>query len=197
MHRRISVFAFLVVALALPLSASQFVQVPFDQIARESQYIVRGSITQTWSAWDDAHEVIYTYATLRVTRYFGETTGPDMLTIREVGGMVDGYVQEAICFPVLRVGEPVVMMLSPAEGGIHRIHAYNAGKFLVKTRNGVDVLTEDPVKQGEARLEMPAGPRIRTEAVEDLTNALTLNEFAEMDDAARAGTPLNQVQHRH
>ena len=64
---------------------------PFEQVAAESQYIVRGTIGQTWSAWDNAHEVIYTYATVSVSRYFGETTGPDTLMIREAGGTVDGY----------------------------------------------------------------------------------------------------------
>jgi hypothetical protein len=196
MHRRITVLAIFVLALTLPLSASQFVQMSFDQVAREAQYIVRGTLTQSWSAWDDAHEVIYTYATLRVTRYFGETTGPDTITIREVGGTVDGYTQEAIGFPVLRVGEPVVMMLSAADGGAYRIHAYNQGKFLVRNRGGVEVLTEDPVKQGEARLEAPRERRMQTEAIDDLAGALTLNEFAEMVEAARAGATLTQVQDR-
>ena len=46
----------------------------FDQVARESTYVVRGTVEQTWSKWDDSHEVIFTYATVRVHRYFGETT---------------------------------------------------------------------------------------------------------------------------
>jgi len=85
MHRRsMLVVGILLVALALPLSASQFVKLPFDQVARESAYIVRGNVEQTWSAWDDAHEVIYTYATVRVSRYFGDSTGPDTIVVRPV-----------------------------------------------------------------------------------------------------------------
>ena len=84
------------VLLAVPLSASQFIELPFDQVARESKFIVRGHVVDTWSAWDDAREVIYTYSTVRVTRYFGEATGPDTLVVREVGGTVDGYTMEAI-----------------------------------------------------------------------------------------------------
>ena len=91
MHRRTLILVGLLLAVvALPLSASQFVRQPFDQVARESTYIVRGSVENTWSAWDDAHEIIYTYATIRVTRYFGEATGPDTLVIREAGGTVHG-----------------------------------------------------------------------------------------------------------
>src|SRR5690349_16859692 len=123
MHRRSLTVIGLLFILALPLSASQFMDLPFEQVASESRYIVRGTMGQTWSAWDDAHEVIYTYATIRVNRYFGEATGPDTLMIREVGGTVDGYTQEAIGFPMLRSGEDVVLMLSQWEDGAdYRIH---------------------------------------------------------------------------
>ncbi|MEA2490542.1 MAG: hypothetical protein QOH21_2334 [Acidobacteriota bacterium] len=184
MHRRSLAFALLLVALALPLSASQFVTLPFDQVAREATYVVRGTLGATWSAWDDAHQVIYTYSTVRVNRYFGETTGPDTLIVREVGGRADGYTQEAIGFPVLREGEEVVLMLSRWEDSAdYRIHAFNQGKFLVKNRGGIEVLTEDPVKQGDERLARP-----RFEARNEAAGAaLTMREFAEMVTAARAG----------
>ena len=133
MHRRSLVVIGMVLALALPLSASQFIPLPFDEVASESKYIVRGTIDQTWSAWDSSHEVIFTYATMRVNRYFGESTGPDTLVIREVGGTVDGYTQEAIGFPMIRKGEDVVLMLSQWEDSADlRIHAFNQGKYLVR-----------------------------------------------------------------
>ena len=187
MHRRsLILVGLLLVALALPLSASQFVKLPFDQAAREAQYVVRGSVEQTWTAWDDAHEVIFTYASVRVSRYFGETTGPDTLIVREVGGTVGDYTQEAIGFPTIRRGEQVVLLLSRWEDSADfRIHAYNQGKYLVRDRGGVEVLTEDPVKQGEARLEAP-GRTVRENSVED-NDAMTINEFETMVVAARAG----------
>jgi hypothetical protein len=168
----------------MPLSASQFIDQSFDQVAREATYVVRGSVIDTWSAWDDAHEVIYTYATLRVSRYFGEITGPDTLVVREVGGTVDGYTQEAVGFPAIRRGEQVVLFLSQWDNSSDlRIHAYNQGKYLVRIRaDRSEVLISDPVKQGEERLPSD-GPRIATEA----ENGLTLEEFADMVDAARAG----------
>jgi hypothetical protein len=185
MHRRaLSVIALLLIVSAMPLSASQFIDQPFDQVAREATYVVRGSVIDTWAAWDDAHQVIYTYATLRVSRYFGERTGPDTLVVREVGGTVDGYTQEAIGFPAIRRGEQVVLFLSEWDNSTDlRIHAYNQGKYLVRMRaDRSEVLISDPVKQGEERLPSD-GPRIATEA----ENGLTLEEFAAMVDAARAG----------
>ena len=194
MHRRaLSLIALLLIVSAMPLSASQFIDQSFEQVARDATFVVRGSVIDTWSAWDDAHEVIYTYATLRVSRYFGEITGPDTLVVREVGGTVDGYTQEAIGFPAIRRGEQVVLFLSQWDNSADlRIHAFNQGKYLVRTRaDRTEVLISDPVKQGEERLPSH-GPRIATEA----ENGLLLDEFAEMVDAARAGehTPRARQQ---
>jgi hypothetical protein len=194
MHRRPLILTALILALALPLSASQFVDLPFDAVAAGSKYVVRGTIDQTWSAWDDAHEVIFTYATVRVSRYFGETTGPDVLVVREVGGTVDGYTQEAIGFPAIRKGEDVVLMLATWEDAPElRIHAYNQGKYLVKGRAGLEILIEDPVKQGEGRLEKAdrTPGTVLIDAVAEPVG-LRLDEFAQMVEAARAGRSIEK-----
>lgn len=193
MHRRSLIIGLLLIALALPLSASQFIELPFDQIASEAQYVVRGHIVDTWSAWDDSHEVIFTYATVRVTRYFGETTGPDTLVVREVGGTVDGYTQEAIGFPMIRRGENVVLLLTPWEDSADmRIHAFNQGKYLVRQRGGLEVLTADPVHQGEGRVAREGEGRVldvQSDAISADTPALGIEEFARMVDDARAARP--------
>ena len=183
MRRSLSPWVLLVILAALPLSASQFIELPFDKIARESSLIVRGSVENTWSAWDDSHEIIYTYATVRVNRYFGESTGPDTLVVREVGGTVDGYTLEAIGFPAIRSGEDVVLMLSRWEdGGDYRIHAFNQGKYLVRNIGGVEMLSADPVQQGDGRL---GRDRMHTNA-EPVAGGLLIQEFAQMVDDARA-----------
>jgi hypothetical protein len=196
-HRSLSLVLLLIVA-AVPLSASQFIDQPFDDTARGASLIVRGKVVDSYSAWDSAREVIYTYSTVRVTRYFGETTGPDTLVVRNVGGMVDGYQQEAIGFPQLRNNEHVVLMLAENEDGAdYRIHAYNQGKFLVRHRNGVEVLISDPVKQGDERLHVTS-PRFQVEAdsIGDDVPALGLDEFARMVEDARAGEGRPSIRHQ-
>lgn len=190
MRRSLSLLTLLLV-LSVPLSASQFIEMPFDQVARESALIVRGTIGETWSAWDDRHEVIYTYATVHVGRYFGETTGPDTLVVREVGGTVEGYTQEAIGFPVIRSGEDVVLMLARWDDGAeYRIHAYNQGKYLVRTRENIEYLVSDPVRQGYERLDRG---RVRGNA-EAEESGLRLEEFARMVDDARAGLQVGPIE---
>ena len=197
MHRRTLSLMALLFLVSLPLSASQFIEMPFDQVAREAQYVVRAQVVDTYAAWDDSHEVIYTYATLRVSRYFGESAGPDTLVVREVGGTVDGYTQEAIGFPALRAGEDVVLFLAPwTDGGAEmRIHAFNQGKFLVKERLGRELVVADEVRQGDARLGREGRiPNVRAEGTDDLSGALTLDELAAMITDARAGKSLPTLQ---
>jgi hypothetical protein len=183
MHRRSLILVSLLLALAVPLSASQFIDMPFDQVAREATLVVRGQVVDTWSAWDASHEVIYTYATVRVSRYFSEITGPDTLMVREVGGTVDGYTQEAVGFPALRRSENVVLFLSQWEDGAdYRIHAFNQGKYLVRERGGFEVLVSDPVHQGEPRQERNERFAMSTDGA-----ALGIEEFALMVNDARAG----------
>lgn len=194
-HRRLwFALSLVVLATALPLSASQFIQLPFDQVARESTYIVHGTVTNVYSAWDDAHETIFSYATIQVKNYISEQTGPDVLMVREVGGTVGNYTQQAIGFPELREGETVVLMLTKWDDSNDlRINAYNQGKFLVRAFNGVEALVEDPVKQGDERTGTH-GPRMQ---VEPLTpqSLLTMDEFVQMVGAARAArgfTPMHR-----
>ena len=185
MHRRLLTLVTLLLAIAVPMSASQFIELPFDQVARESRLIVRGHVESTWTAWDESREVIYTYAQVRVGRFLGEATGPDVIVVREVGGTVDGYTQEAIGFPMLREHEQVVLFLSNWEDSSdYRIHAFNQGKFLVRNRAGVEVAVPDPVKQGDVRLAREGRFDVRAEAEGP---ALSMDELSKMIDDARAG----------
>lgn len=124
-----------------------------------------------------------------MTRYFGEAAGPDTLVVREVGGQVDGYVQEAVGFPAIRNGEQVVLFLTQwNDSNDFRIHAYNQGKYLVRSRfrDGAEILVSDPVRQGEQR---PTAMHPFQPQAEGLSEeiGLTMDEFADMVDGARAG----------
>lgn len=54
------------------------------------------------------------------------------------------------------------------------------------------MLIEDPVKQGEARLERPDRFDVKANA-EELDGAITIEEFAGMVEAARAGEPVGVI----
>jgi hypothetical protein len=193
MNRRPLLLVALMIALALPAVASQFQEQSFDAIARSSNAVVRGEVVSLYSAWDESREVIFTYATVRVKNYFADTTGPDMIIVREVGGTVDDYTQEAIGFPALRQGEEVVLFLSKWEdNGDYRINAFNQGKFLVRGRKNGDVLTADARTQGAGREN---GLRQETNAaIEDETPGMTIDEFTGMVEMARMGASRDVLE---
>lgn len=192
MTRR-SLVLFALAMLALPLGASQFIQLPFDAVARDAAVIVRGTLGPVTSAWDDAHEVIYSYAPIQVERYLGGT-GPRTLMVREAGGTVGDYTQEAIGFPVLREGQEVVLFLSPWEDSADwRIEAYNQGKYRVtRTAQGV-MVSPDPVTQGHERAISGGEGRIRANSEPEM---MAIEELASMINAARAGAPDRPADRR-
>jgi|ERR1051325_412637 hypothetical protein len=172
----------LLAAIAMPMSASQFIELPFDQVAREATVVVRATIGPVTSAWDDAHEVIFSTARVEVKHYLAGD-GPSVLMLREVGGTVDGYTMEAIGFPTLREGQEVVLFLSKWEDNNDwRIHAYNQGKYIVREIHSRELVMHDPVQQGDDRT--PANPRVRSNAVQE-ASALGLDELEQMVRAAR------------
>jgi hypothetical protein len=163
--------------LALPLSGSQFIKLPFDKIVQESTFVVRGTIGPVNAAWNGDREIIFTSANLEISEYL-VGTGPQVLRIREVGGTVDGYTQQAIGFPELREGEEVVLMLTRwDDSGDYRIHAYAQGKYVVEGKR-----VRLDAGQGEMR---PDASTAKSAADE----GMSLDEFRTMVDAADRGRP--------
>lgn len=185
----------LAVVLALPALGSQFLQLPFDTVARNATLIVRGTVGPVTSAWDDDHRIIYSYAALSVDGYLAGH-GPDTLMIREVGGTVEGYTQVAIGFPALREGQEVVLFLARWDDcGDWRIDSYNQGKYRVRMTPAGAVVSPDPETQGHEGIG--EGGRIRSNSADD-SDSMRLEELATMIAAARSagnvGTPDNRRQ---
>ncbi len=186
MTRKVLVSLVLSGLFAVTATASQFVPWSFDRMARESEVVVRGSVVETWSEWNSSGDMIHTYARVQVGNYLAGQ-GRSTITVKEVGGTVDGYTQEAIGFPVLRKGEDVVLFLTRwADTGDLRIQAYNQGKFLVRQNSeGREELTPDLFTQGADRQHGDVVP----------SRALDSDEFDMMLGAslkAVASTPVAQ-----
>ena len=180
MNRRLVVLSsMLVLALALPLSASQFVPMEFDKLARSSKMVVRATVGPVTSAWNDSRDVIFSYANLEVHRYLAGN-GPNVLRLREVGGTVGNYTQEAVGFPTLREGQEVVLFLTRWEDSDDwRIEGFNQGKYIVQgLRDGAELVSPDPVTQGHAR---EADATLRPES----NDAISLRELELMIYDAR------------
>lgn len=190
MKKRFLVLGLLVLLTALPLSASQFIRLPFDRVVKDSAVVVRGVVGPVESSWDANGDVIYSRSLLKVTSYINGF-GPTIIPLREVGGTVDGYTQEAIGFPALREGEEVVLFLNQWDDGAdYRITAYSQGKYLVRiAEDGTEMVMPDPVEQGTERER----GRIRM-LQRDADQGTPFNDFVQMIDAANRGRVEPRVQ---
>lgn len=141
MHGR-RLLKFLLVAggillISLTAFASVFEPVSDQQLVCESTDVVRGTVANVQSAWDRQHQAIWTTATLNVQEVIRGSLAPGAsLTVKEVGGTVDGYTIQAEGFPTFREGEEVVALLKPWEDepSAYRVWGYNRGKFKVDRR---------------------------------------------------------------
>jgi hypothetical protein len=198
MIRKTLSLVLLMIVLAVPMSASQFIEQRFDDVARNSELVLRGTVESVYSRWDDSREVIYTYATVRVKNYFADTTGPDTIVVREVGGTVDDYTMAAVGFPELRTGEDVVLFLSRWDNGVdYRMEAYNQGKYLVRENNGRALLHRDLATQGHERQGRAFSATVNARPVASDEPGLSMDEFTQMVNDAREGREVTARRDRN
>jgi hypothetical protein len=180
--RVVAIALFVLSAVAIPAVASQFISMPFDRVVRGSAVVVRATVGPVSSSWDSEGEVIFSSAPLTVSEYL-RGNGPNVLMVREVGGTVGDYTQQAIGFPELREGEDVVLFLAPwEEGDAMRIFAYRQGKYLFD--RAADVVFSDPEGQGDQVN--------RSDKMAARDGGMTISEFREMVRAAGRGEHENE-----
>ena len=152
---RIGVAALLaaIASLAQPARATTVVPMRTRDLVQASVGAVRGQVTAIASATDPSTGAIDTYVTLAVDEVlFGPLSG-GALTLREPGGQVGLREEWTFGSPTYRVGERVLVFLTPNPDGSLRTTAMAMGKFTLRDAFGGaravrdlgrEVLTLDP-----------------------------------------------------
>jgi hypothetical protein len=81
-----------------------------EEIARQADTIVLGTVTHQESAWDAHHTAIHTDVTVAVERAIVGSPGKEV-TFRIAGGIVGSMGMRTSVDPVLREGERLVVFL--------------------------------------------------------------------------------------
>jgi len=81
-----------------------------EEIARQADTIVLGTVTHQESAWDAHHTAIHTDVTVAVERALVGSPGQEV-TFRIAGGLVGSMGMRTSVDPVLREGERLVVFL--------------------------------------------------------------------------------------
>jgi hypothetical protein len=121
-------------ALCCAASAAGASDIPWGQwagLAAQSDAVVHGICSSASSEWDESGRFIVTTVQLRTRRSFkGDASGP--LTLKVLGGTVDGLRMQASHGATLTEGEEAVLFLQQSQFGSYYVVAGGeAGKLPV------------------------------------------------------------------
>jgi len=158
MKRALAVCLFaLIVAAAVPASASIFVAMDRAELVAASQAVVVGQVVGARSFWNEDATAILTEAVVRVDETVAGAA-PRFVTVRTFGGTVGSLRIEAHGFPTFREGQRMVLFLDGV-GAIAEVVGYQQGQYRIVTRasDGIDVAV--PSVDGGATLVRMDGSR--------------------------------------
>lgn len=145
--RRLLPLVVLALALALPGAGRATILKAFDlpQLSGEAHVVVRGLVQSQAAEWNEDHSRIYTYSEIDVLeRVKGRT--PDRITVKQLGGTVDGRTLSVVANADLQVGEEVVLFLR-TDGAFHYIVGMHQGKYGVRREAAGAFVTRDPLSR--------------------------------------------------
>lgn len=100
---------------ASPADATVARQVTRAELVTLSDVVVRATVVDVRSAWNQDRTQIMSFTRLRVTEYL-KGAGETELTLRQIGGEVDGLVSHIAGDPRFQSGQDVVLFLRRIDG---------------------------------------------------------------------------------
>ena len=85
-----------------------------EDLTAQASAVVEGQATESWSAWNPQHTLIYTFTRLRVAKTL-KGRADETLLIKQLGGSAGGYTQKVAGVHPLRSGDESVLFLRPSE----------------------------------------------------------------------------------
>lgn len=119
----------LLIAAAIPATASTFVFMTLPEMVAEADAIVFGEVVQRDVSWTESGRLITANNRVNVSEVWVGQAGKEV-SVRTIGGQVGDFMVEAHGFPQLHEGEKVVLFLrKDEETGQHEILGYQLGHY--------------------------------------------------------------------
>jgi matrixin/putative Ig domain-containing protein len=126
---------------ALPSQATTVVRLSDKQLVVTSRVILTGEVRSMVSAWDDAHEMIWTYIEVRRDRVLKGAINTNRVVLKQAGGVVGLEGIEVFGQTRFAPGQKVLLFLNTApDGSLHVAHSFMGG-FTIIQENGRQVAT--------------------------------------------------------
>jgi hypothetical protein len=137
-----SLFCAIWLALTAVSTLATSVIVPSDdELTIGARAIVRGQVTNVASAFDEAHNGIFTYITLEVAEVYKGVLPLGTLVIKEPGGIARDRGSLIYGIPTFTVGERVLLYLDTWPDGSLRVHQWFLGKFTITSESNIGAPT--------------------------------------------------------
>lgn len=120
----------LFLAWVAPAMAAVAVPASVEDLARESDAVVRGKVARTTARWSKSGRRIFTFAEVDVASVL-RGSAPARTTVVVPGGVVDGIGQRVDGMATFSEGEEVVLFLNRTDGPEYRVRGLGQGKFSV------------------------------------------------------------------
>ena len=175
--------AVVLACLALPAWSATLARLSFEDMAAQSQMIVRGKVTDSWAAI--TNRVIYTHYKIQVAESFkGTATGS--VEIMVPGGTVNGMHQTFSGSPALNKGDEFVFFRWTSKAGITWITGLTQGLFALPPDG-----TADPTARRGASPELMLDPAT-ARPVKDVALSMRLSDLRSRIAAALAARGSGQ-----
>jgi len=120
----------------LGVAAAVMPRVTAEELVAQSELIVRGHVTRSWSAWDSKHKFIWTHYEVAVGEMLRGPHGATLI-VSEPGGSVDGVNMQSSGAVPFAAGEDAVLFLHRTPIGYWRVAGGPQGKFTVNREGRV------------------------------------------------------------
>jgi len=147
------------VLLAGTAWATSVPSLTFEQLTDQSDFVVSGQVTRSWSDWDSDHKFIWTHYEIAVARSQKGKSGATV-TISEPGGMVGDRGMSIAGSVGYRPGEEVAVFLQRMPNGYLRTTGWAQGKFKIDASGHLHA--EAPAHGLELAAHSARGTSLRT-----------------------------------
>jgi hypothetical protein len=113
-HARTAMFGLFLIVVSGLVSATTIIPLSVEQLAGKSSQVLRGHATQSWTAWNPQHTLIYTYTKFQITKSL-KGAPEQMVTVKQIGGRVGNTVQKVAGVRHFTPGEEDVLFLQPSK----------------------------------------------------------------------------------
>ena len=105
-----------------------------QDLTHKSAAIVMARVDDAYISWDPAHKEIYSFYTLTILDHVKGMKGETSLTLRQLGGVVNGIESIVPGMPSFKKGEEVVVFLTQKDAaGYPWVMGLQQGKYTVVT----------------------------------------------------------------